>query len=187
MKKILIISISSFFFFACKNESNGKAINNTSFTETGQPEIDTATGMNVVNDSDERFLKERAAAILFEIETGQLALQKTNNQSLKELSNQIIKDRLVIMEELKKLSSLKNVTLPAVEGNQHASELQDLQKLNATEFDKKYLSLIIELMEEDTRKFEKAANNATSPEIKVFASKSLPKMRTHLDAARSLL
>lgn len=186
MKNILIISIFSFIFFACKSESNEKTLNETSTEDTGQPAVDTAWGMNVVNESDERFLKERAAAILFEVETAQLALQKTNNQSLKKLCTQIIGDRLVIMEELKKLSSLKNVTLPTVPGNQHAAELEDLQKLNAAEFDKKYLSFIVEFLEEDIRKFEKAANNANSPEIKVFASKSLPIMRTHLDAARSL-
>ncbi len=112
-------------------------------------------------------------------------MQKTNNQALKKLSNQVVEERLAIMEELKKLSSLKNVTLPTISENQH-QELEDLQKLNAAEFDKEYLSFIIELFEEDTRKFEKAANNANSPEIKVFASKSLPTLRKHLDAARSL-
>ena len=186
MKNILIVSIFSFIFFACKSDVNEKSLNEISTEETGQPVVDTARGMNVVNESDERFLKERAAAILFEVETAQLALQKTNNQSLKKLSNQIIEDRLVIIEELKKLSSLKNVTLPTVSGNQRSTELEDLQKLNATEFDKKYLSFIVEFLEEDIRKFEKAANNANSPEIKVFASKSLPIMRTHLDEARSL-
>ena len=91
-----------------------------------------------------------------------------------------------MMEELKKLSSLNNVTLPTISENQLVSELEDLQNENAAEFDEKYLSFIIELLEEDTRQFEKAANNANSPEIKIFASKSLPVIRTHLDAARSL-
>ena len=187
MKKILIISISSFFFFACNSTSNEKTINRTGIEDTGQQAVDTARGMNVVNESDERFLKERAAAILLEVEIGQLALQKTNNQSIKNLSNKIIEDRLVVLEELKKLSSLKNVTLPTVSDNKYASQLEDLQTLNAAEFDKKYQSFVIELLEEDTLKFEKAANNANSPEIKIFASKSLPVLRTHLDAARSLL
>ena len=185
MKNVFIISIFSFILFACNNGSNDNVLNDTSAEETVQPAVDTASGMNVVNESDERFLKEGAASILLEVETGQLALQKTNNQALKKLSNQVVEERLAIMEELKKLSSLKNVTLPNISENQHR-ELEDLQKLNAAEFDKEYLSFIIELFEEDTRKFEKAANNANSPEIKVFASKSLPTLRKHLDAARSL-
>ncbi len=186
MKNILIISISSFIFFACNSKADENAISISDTEQTGEPVIDTARGMNVVNEPDERFLKERTAAILIEVEISQLAVQKTNNQSLKKLSNQIIADRLEILEELKKLSSLKNVTLATNSGDQHASLLTDLQNLPAADFDKKYLSFIIELLEEDTRKFEKAANKANSPEIKIFASKSLPVMRTHLDAARSL-
>lgn len=186
MKIILFISIFAFIFFSCNSASNEKAIAVPGAEQNGDASIGTARGMNVVNESDERFLKERAAAVLLKVEAGQLAIQKSNNQSIKKLSNQIIEERLIMMEELKKLSSLKNVILPTISENQLVSELEYLQNENAAEFDEKYLSFIIELLEEDTRQFEKAANNANSPEIKIFASKSLPVIRTHLDAARSL-
>ena len=71
------------------------------------------------------------------------------------------------MEELKKLSSLKNVTLPNISENQH-QELKDLQKLNATEFDKEYLYFVIELFEEDTRKFEKSSKQCKQSGDKSF-------------------
>jgi putative membrane protein len=88
-----------------------------------------------------------------------------------------------IFSELKNLASLKNVTLPETMGAAHKSQLDDLQK-KQTGFDANYISFIIDLHEEAIKKYQQAANNAKSPEVKTFASKYLPELRTHLDSAR---
>ena len=146
---------------------------------------DTLTAMNVVSEWDAKFMVEAASSTLTEAMAGKLAADKASNTFVKAWGNKMHKKHLDIFSELKNLASLKNVTLPESMGTAHKSQLEELQEKQSG-FDANYISLLIDLHEEAIKKYQQAANNAKSPEVKSFASKYLPELRTHLDSARLL-
>jgi putative membrane protein len=55
------------------------------------------------------------------------------------------------------------------------------------EFDRMYIGLVgIEDHQADIALFERASREASDPELRAWAGKTLPTLRSHLEAARSL-
>ncbi|MBA2498841.1 MAG: DUF4142 domain-containing protein [Chitinophagaceae bacterium] len=182
---VLILS-GNIVFFACNNQNKNSFEESQVADENTLQGTDTLIGMNTVNESDAKFMVEMAGLFMVDVEVGNLATQRSIQNPVRNMSGQILKDHTSALDELKILASLKNVTLPLSLNNQHQSWLEELQNIPETEFGKKYLSIIIDTHEESVKKFEKAANNLKSPEVKMFASRSLVFLRNHLDSARIL-
>jgi putative membrane protein len=62
--------------------------------------------------------------------------------------------------------------------------IEKLSKLSGAEFDKEYMSDMVKDHEEDVKDFQTQGNDGTDPDIKAFASKTLPILQGHLQMAR---
>lgn len=171
-------------FQACGNERNDSVEKAKKANEKKEEVSDTSTAMNTVNEKDAAFMVEAASSGMMEVELGNMAQQKTKHPRIKGFGEMMVREHSNGNEDLKNLASLKNVTLPATMGDQQQKAVDDLRKKTAADFDITYINMMIEDHEDDIRKFEKAANDAKSPDVKAFASKTLPVLRNHLDSAR---
>ena len=68
----------------------------------------------------------------------------------------------------------------------HKSTLDDLNKLSGAEFDKEYVDAMVEDHEDDVAAFEDQSKNATDPDVKAFAAKTLPTLKKHLEAIKGI-
>lgn len=136
--------------------------------------------------SDQDFLENAAQAGHTEIQGSKLALEKSGNDQVKKFAQRMIDEHGKVGEELKALASSKSYTLPTDASLVQQAKLKTLDVRDES-FDKAYVDQIGVSAHEDAIKlFEEASNEADDPEVKAFASKTLPSLKAHLQEAQSL-
>ena len=176
------------FLFSCNSKApdsvkSAKEVNAKRIETENRPDDSTAI---VLTRDDADFLVNTASGVMLEAEMGQMAMDRSDNQRVKDLGAMIVKDHKEAEARLKKLAAAKNVTLPTDISNHQQKQKENLLQKKGIEFDRSYVDLTVNDYNKDIKDFGKAAKYGTDPEIKSFASNSLPLLYTHLDSARSL-
>ncbi|MCK8493598.1 MULTISPECIES: DUF4142 domain-containing protein [Spirosoma] len=138
------------------------------------------------DDDDSEFAVKAASGGMLEVELGRLAQEKAQNQQVKDFGAMMVTDHSKANDELKSLAASKNITLPTMLGEDHQKHVNELTKLSGKEFDKKYVSLMVDDHKEDIDEFEEASKEAKDADIKAFATKTLPTLKTHLERIESI-
>ena len=209
MKKQLFslgILLSSLALFSCNNGSDSNTSNSdtamtntssgtattdtasTSMTDTSRTSTTstTASTANNVNAADKSFLMEAAAGGMMEVQAGQLAATNATNDRVKAFGNMMVQDHTNANNELKALASQKNVMLPDSLPAKHREHIDMLKKKQGKEFDRAYMNMMVMDHNEDVSKFQMESKNANDADVKAFASKTLPVLRTHQDSAKAI-
>jgi len=138
-----------------------------------------------VSKKDQEFFKKAAGGGMFEVEAGKLAQSKGQSDGVKSFGEMLVKDHSAANDELKALAGKKGVTLPA---SVPASEQKKLDKLSkAKNFDKDFIKEVgLSDHKKDISLFEKTSKSADDADVKAFATKTLPTLKTHLQHAEDL-
>jgi len=140
-----------------------------------------------LSDEDQRFLENAIQGSYAEIEGSKLALEKTENQEVKDFAQMMIEDHGKMLEEAKKLAGDKKLTPPTEPSVMQRTEVTGMKALTGGAFDAMYVNRIgVASHEATVEMFEKASREAQDPDVKAMASKTLPKLQEHLKAARAL-
>jgi len=193
MKRLLLFGLAlTLYISGCNSNGSPDSVKEAK-TETSQKrdslhhvERPGDTTVFTIPEQDAAFLINAASNGMLEIELGQLAQIHAGSQRVKAFGNRMIRDHSKDSEDLKSLADSKRVTFPNSISNDQQKKKEKLQKKSGPEFDKSYISLMIEDYKEDIREFKKAAENAKDPDIKAFANTRLFLLQQHLNSAESL-
>jgi len=133
---------------------------------------------------DRQFMEEAATGGMMEVHLGHLAVERGMSQAVKNFGQRMVTDHGKGSNELKALAKQKGVSLPAEEPKMAASTR--LAKLSGADFDKAYARDMVEDHQKDIAAFEKEAASGSDPDVKSWASKTLPTLRSHLTEAQAL-
>ncbi|PWV56550.1 DUF4142 domain-containing protein [Chitinophaga sp. S165] len=191
MKKILRLysGLILLSLLLCCNSSTPDSVK--SAKEVNAKRIDTEAppgdSMAVpLSKDDADFLVNAASDRILGKQLGQMAVDRSDNQKVKDLGAMIVKDLGESEEKLKELAAKKNVILPTDVSNKEQKRREDLMKKKGIEFDRSYVDITVNDYNKDIRDYGRAAKFATDPEVKSFAAGSLALLYTHLDSARNL-
>ncbi len=184
-------------FQACNNSESGKTDSVEAANESNEDKMsggaaagsDSSANMSSSTstmEDDSEFMVKAASGGMMEVQLGQLALQKAQSRKVKDFGAMIVKDHGAANTELKALAATKNVTLPTTLGDDHQKHVTELREKAGAEFDKAYMSMMVDDHQEDVNDYENASNKGNDAGVKAFASKTLPVLRKHLDAAKSI-
>jgi putative membrane protein len=135
---------------------------------------------------DASFMKDTAEDGLAEVEAGKLAQQKSQNDQVKALANQLIEDHTKANDELKSLAESKGVKLPTSPSVMEKAKLKMLGTHDGAKFDKDFGEWAVKSHEKDISAFQKEAKDGKDADVKAWAEKTLPTLQHHLDMARDL-
>jgi putative membrane protein len=160
------------------NANTGTSLNPHRIEENAQ----AASSTNI---DPQQFVQEAASGGLFEVQSSQLALKKSSDQKVKDFAQQMITDHQKANDELKNLAKGENITVPDKLMPKHQ---QLLDRLNSAsdDFDKQYGQIQKQAHEETVSLFENASKNLSDPQLKQFASQTLPTLQQHLQHANEL-
>jgi putative membrane protein len=133
--------------------------------------------------SDQEFFTKASSDGAGEVQMGQLAMQKASSPQTKALAQQLVKDHTAANKQLAALASRKhaNVVLQPP-----PSDVMDkLQSLSGSDFDKAYASAMVGGHQKAIALFD-AASHSSDPDVKAFASATLPTLKHHLEMAEAL-
>lgn len=167
-------------------DSSSKMSNMSAGDSSGSGKMATTATATPVADMDKKFMMDAAAGGMMEVQAGQLAATNASSDRVKAFGNMMVQDHTNANNELKSLASSKSVMLPDSLPAKHREHISMLQKKTGKDFDKAYMSMMLMDHKEDISKFQMASNSAKDADLKAFASKTLPTLRTHLDSAKAI-
>jgi len=136
---------------------------------------------------DAGFMKEAAMGGMAEVELGRVALQNAGSDEVRRFGQQMIDDHGKGNEELKSLAKTEGVTLPTQLDAKHVRDMQRMQKLTGTQFDREYMKMMLEDHHKDIKAFTDEGFRGDDPEVKGFALRQLPVLNGHLVVVKHTL
>jgi putative membrane protein len=186
----------SVLLFSCNNDKDSSTTtSDTSTTTTTGVTVDTSmttpaptTTMSTtpLGESDKKFVMEAASGGMMEVELGRLAEQNASDPRVKNFGTMMVRDHSNANTELKALASAKSTMLTDSLMAKHKMHMDNLRKKTGKDFDKAYMSMMVQDHMEDVSKFQMAANKSMDADLKAFANKTLPVLRVHLDSAKAI-
>jgi putative membrane protein len=138
-----------------------------------------------VPSAEAKFIKDAAEGGIMEVELGRLAAEKAASAQVKEFGKRMEQDHSKANKELEQLAAKKNIDLPKQLDGKHKAEVDRLAKLSGEKFDREYMQAMIKDHKEDVAKFQREAEKGKDPDIKQFASQTLPTLKKHLELAQT--
>ena len=136
--------------------------------------------------ADKKFMREAAEGGLAEVELGKLATEKASSEEVKKFGQRMVDDHSKANEELKQLASSKSVNLPSDLTAKDKMTKERLSKLSGESFDRAYMQDMVKDHKKDVADFARESNRAKDPDVKQFASKTLPTLKDHLKEAEGI-
>jgi len=135
--------------------------------------------------ADKSFILKAAEGGMAEVELGRLAAQKGSSEQVKQFGQRMVDDHSKANDQLKQIASSKGVSLPSDLAAKDKRERDRLSKLSGAQFDKAYMDHMVADHKKDVNDFKSEASKAKDPDVKSFASSTLPTLQEHLQLAQS--
>ena len=160
----------------------------------------------------QQFIQKAMKCGQVELQLGQLAQQKGQNQEVKNLGQTMVREHAMANQQLQQLAKSMNETAPdggahpapnrpqaatdrqtAVQPHgehadkeaKHQQEFAKLQNQTGAEFDKEFVRMAIKHHQKDIKEFEQAQQNLQDAQLNSFIQQTLPKLRQHLQMAQN--
>src|SRR5262245_41917780 len=150
--------------------------------QSGSAQRSTTTGAQLAG-SDQAFLKEAAGGSLMEVELGKLATEKASSADVKQFGQRMVDDHGKANQQLSTLAQQKNVQIPTELTGKAKGDYDRLSKLSGEQFDRAYMQMMVRDHRKDVGDFRKQSTSAKDPDVKSFASQTLPTLEDHLKMA----
>lgn len=137
--------------------------------------------------SSVEFVDEASAAGVAEIETSRMAIGKTSSTDIESYAVEMIKDHTDANRDLKEIAHKQGLQVATQEEILGKAKKLMLEVQEGESFDAAYAANQVQAHEQAIALFKQQANDSSSPELKAFAEKYLPKLEMHLDMARKLV
>jgi putative membrane protein len=133
---------------------------------------------------DIEFVFDAAKGGMAEVELGKLAAERAKNDEVKKFAQRMVDDHSKAGDQLKSIAESKGIRLPQDIEPKDKALLNRLQKLNGAAFDRAYMQAMVSDHVKDVNEFKKESNSGRDPQVKSFASSTLPTLEEHLQQAR---
>jgi putative membrane protein len=143
-------------------------------------------GMGNMTSQDHNFIMDAAMGGLMEVELGRIAAEKGMSDAVKQFGQRMVDDHSKANTELMSLASSKGMTLPTELDAKHREQVTKFSAMSGAELDREYTKMMVSDHRKDVSEFEKESTRATDPDLKAFATKTLPTLQEHLRMAEAL-
>jgi len=134
--------------------------------------------------ADHSFIMKAAQGGLAEVQLGKLASDKASSEQVKQFGQKMVDDHGKANDELKSIAQSKNISLPSDLDSKDKALMNRLEKLSGAQFDRAYMQAMLKDHRADVSEFRKEASAGKDPDVKAFASKTLPTLESHLQLAQ---
>lgn len=137
--------------------------------------------------SDYKFAVKASQGGQAEVTLGQLAAQKAEDPAVKQFAQRVVDDHTKANQQLNQILAQKGASVPdeTITGSEQR-EVNRLQKLSGAEFDKAYIGHLLRDNKKDVKEFQNKSDDAKDPDIRTFATTTLPVIQDHLKMAEDL-
>jgi putative membrane protein len=144
----------------------------------------TAPGQNTAG--DKMFVKKALQGGMAEVELGQLTLQKSNNDQVKQFAQKMIDDHTKLGEQMKPVAQQLGVSVPDGPSKKDKATMAKLQALSGSAYDQAYIKDMVKDHKQDLSDFKTEASSGQDPTVKDAASQGSKIIAEHLQMIQQL-
>ena len=132
------------------------------------------------------FVLEAASGGMMEVELGRHAATQAASDRVKDFGRRMVEDHGKANDELKSLAQTKNVTLPSDVDAKDKATHDRFAKLSGAAFDRAYIQHMVAGHRKAVAAFKKESTSGKDPDVKAWATKTLPTIEDHLKTAQDI-
>ncbi len=143
--------------------------------------------------ADSAFILDVATDNIAEVRLGRLAADKAANASVKEFGQRMVTEHTTMQKQLLDIASKQGIRVydelsrsGRADAELVKQEVDRLEELRGAEFDRNYMTLMIQNHESAVSKFQSQGRFAQSAEVRNLVTASLPALQQHLSQARQI-
>ncbi|MCF3109393.1 DUF4142 domain-containing protein [Niabella sp. CC-SYL272] len=184
--KLLIVG-SAAVIWSCNGQQSKDPTTRADSTNEEMIDSSHAAGAApAIAEKDAKFAVDAANGGMAEVQLGEMAQSRGADSSVKAFGKMMVTDHSKANDELKMIAAGKNITLPAAPDNEKQKVATDLSSKSGADFDKAYIKQMVDDHEKTVKLFEDAQKDVQDSDLKAFAVKTLPVLRTHLEHVKAL-
>jgi putative membrane protein len=154
--------------------------------QKGTESTETNGKSSELSAKDKAFMEKAAQGGLEEVEIGQMVASKAQSNDVKQFAQRMVDDHTKANDQLKSIAQQKGVTLPATMDAKGQAMKSRLEKLSGEQLDKAYMKSMVQDHTKDVQEFRTASQSLKDPDVKSFASSTLPTLESHLKQAKQV-
>ncbi len=135
---------------------------------------------------DKAFVRKALQGGMAEVQLGQLALQKSSNNDVKQFAQKMVDDHTKLGDLMKQVAQQMSVKTPDSPSSKDKSTMAKLQALNGDDFDKAYIKDMVKDHQQDEKEFKEEAQNASNPALKEVAAQAEQMISQHLQLIQQI-
>jgi putative membrane protein len=136
--------------------------------------------------SEQAFMTEAAMGNLTETQLGQLALDRSENDKVKELGQALLDDHSKAEETVKQYLESAQIREPNRVSEKDTKVFTKLTQTSRDKFDMEFVNAVIKNHEKDVKTYEKWQSKAQDPAVKSYIDETLPVLQKHLKMAQDI-
>jgi putative membrane protein len=133
---------------------------------------------------DQNFISEAVKGGKMEVDMGNIAKSNAQNKRVKAFAEMMIRDHTKANGELESLLKGKNYSPKKMD--KEDNHMSALKNQKGRDFDRAYMKMMVKDHDKDIDLFTKESNSGKDNQLKDFARKTLPVLKTHLDSAKAI-
>jgi putative membrane protein len=154
---------------------------------TGQEATGTGAATPTATDmqhADMEFANKAAAAGKAEVELARVGTEKAMNPDVKTFADRLVQDHTKANDQLTEIMRTKGMEMPAEAPTEAKAEHDRITALSGNEFDREFMRHWVSSHEKGIELYSTEAETGQDPELKQFATDTLPTLQEHLDEAK---
>jgi putative membrane protein len=164
----------------------GGANNPSSIEQQQQQAQQGASGMNTGPAVDKAFVKKALEGNEAEIQMGQLALQKSSDDQVKQFAQRMVDDHGKMQEQLKPVAQQMGVKVPDGPSKGQMKKMDKMKSLSGDAFDQAYIKDMVKDHKSDASDFKLEAQNTQNPQLKQLATDGGEMIESHLQQIQQI-
>jgi putative membrane protein len=136
--------------------------------------------------ADKAFVRDALEGGMTEVQLGQLALQKSSNDDVKQFAQKMIDDHTKLGDEMKQVAVQMKIKVPDSPSKKDKSAIAKLQALNGDDFDKAYIKDMVKDHQQDLKAFKQEAQTTANPDLKQVVNQGGQVIDEHLQMIQQI-
>ena len=144
------------------------------------------SAMNAGPSMDKAFVKKALEGSIDEVEMGKLALQKSNDDQVKQFAQRMVDDHGKMADALKPAAQQMGIKVPDGPSKGQMKKMDKMKALQGDAFDQAYIKDMVKDHKSDENEFKQEAQNTQNPSMKQFATQGSQVIAQHLQQIQQI-
>ena len=145
-----------------------------------------AAGTTMGPAADKMFVKKALEGSMAEVQMGQLALQKSNDDQVKQFAQKMVDDHGKMIDQMKPAAEQMGVKVPDGPGKSATKTMDKMKGLSGDAFDQAYIKDMVKDHKQDDKEFKAEAQSTQNPQLKQMVMQGDQVIEGHLQMIQQI-